>query len=147
MPKFWSMQWEKEISQTSYLVLSSPKQWVDHFSSSYFDQTNMALVALVSLILCMPFSTFKTPWIFFPSVFHGTVLSWDLSLLFQEICLISFSLSKMFYKFTFLGCFSWSTNITTIVWTWQYWTSPVFKTSWAVNLSVILNGFLKSSTT
>lgn len=46
MPKFWSMQGQKKISQTSYLVLSSPKQWVYHFSFSYFGKTSMASVAL-----------------------------------------------------------------------------------------------------
>lgn len=56
MPKFWLMQWEKEICQTSYLVLSSPKQWVDRFSSSYFGKTRMASVALFWLskyFLCL----------------------------------------------------------------------------------------------
>lgn len=45
LPVLWST-WEKEAWQPSYLVLSSPKQWMDHYSSNYFGKTKMASVAL-----------------------------------------------------------------------------------------------------
>lgn len=96
MPKFWSMQPEKEICQTSYLVLSSPKQWVDHFSSSYFGQTNTASAALF-----WPSKYFPRLFPHFPS---SATLNYFMELFFTQIL--------TYFSERYLFLFLWQTRST-----------------------------------
>lgn len=140
VPVCWSRR-EKEVCQASHLVLSSPKQWVDHFSSNYFCKTKMASVALFGYFcvdISVPFPIFKSPGILLCFLNCFVELFWVWSELFQEVCLISSSFSSMLNKhlLNVPGWFSWPTK-NNHEWTWQYQTSTVCKMSWAVNLFAI----------
>lgn len=107
MPKFWSMPQEKEIYWTSYFVLSSPKQCVDCFSSSYFDQTNMASTALFWLskyFLCLS-SHFKLHESSSLNCFMELFFPWTLAYSFKRFVSFLFLFQTCFTISFFLDAF------------------------------------------
>lgn len=88
VPVGWSRQGEQSVKPVIW-SLSSPKQWIDHFSSNYFSKTKPLLCLDVSVYISVPFPYLSLQASSPASLTVSWELFWVWSELFQEVCLIS----------------------------------------------------------